>query len=214
MACDPYLFSATRLPGSHLSLGVTGVAMHWPVLAGCPVVGIAADGMDASGCCPPWLQWRAIKIEEISERAGERIAWLLHCCSMQRRRFASDCCRRVAMQAYWHWPRSPGPNSNNTAHHLGIQGRFFIWCKEKTASDSCSYGRENTWRVKTYCYSLLSRYTPSVSNYTSFDFFYLKFDNSSYSKICTKYHFFYCGLLYQYKIFINDLYLIIFAQNF
>ena len=34
--------------------------------------------------------------------------------------------------------------------------------------------------------------------------FYSKFDHSFYSKICAKYHFFYCGLLYQYKFFKND----------
>ena len=56
--------------------------------------------------------------------------------------------------------------------------------------------------------------TPSVSNYRSFDFFDLKFDHSSYSKICAKHNFFCCGLLYQYKIFKNDLNLIMFAQIF
>ena len=56
--------------------------------------------------------------------------------------------------------------------------------------------------------------TPSVSNYRSFELFDLKFDHSSYSKICAKYHFFCCGLLYQYKFFKNDLNLTIFAQFF
>jgi len=32
--------------------------------------------------------------------------------------------------------------------------------------------------------------TLSVSNYRSFDFIYIKFDRSSYLKICAKYHFF------------------------
>ena len=56
--------------------------------------------------------------------------------------------------------------------------------------------------------------TRSVSNCSSFDFFYLKFDNSSYLKICAKYYYFYCGLFYQYKIFKNDLNLTIFVQIF
>ena len=55
--------------------------------------------------------------------------------------------------------------------------------------------------------------TPSVSNYSSFDFFNSKFDHSFYSKIYTKHHFF-CGLLYQYKFFKNDLNLTIFMQIF
>ena len=63
-------------------------------------------------------------------------------------------------------------------------------------------------------YSTKIKNTPSVSNYKSFDFFNLKFDHSSYSKICTKYRFFYHVLFYHYKIFKNDLYLTIFAQNF
>ena len=56
--------------------------------------------------------------------------------------------------------------------------------------------------------------TTSVPNYSSFDFFDLKFAHLSYSKICAKYHFFCCGLLYQYKIFKNDLILVMFAQSF
>ena len=36
-------------------------------------------------------------------------------------------------------------------------------------------------------------------------FFDLKFDHSSYSKICAKYHIFCCGLFYQYKFYKNDL---------
>ena len=56
--------------------------------------------------------------------------------------------------------------------------------------------------------------TLSVPNYRSFDFIYIKFDRSSYLKICAKYHFFCCGLLYQYKIYKNDLNLAIFAQFF
>jgi len=56
--------------------------------------------------------------------------------------------------------------------------------------------------------------TPSIPNYSSFDFFRSKFDYSSYSKICTKYQFFYCGLLHQYKFFNNDLNLTMFAQIF
>ena len=61
-----------------------------------------------------------------------------------------------------------------------------------------------TWRFKTN--------TPSVSNYSSFDFFDPKFDYSSYSKNCAKYHFFYYGLFYQYKFFKNDLNLTTCAQ--
>ena len=53
--------------------------------------------------------------------------------------------------------------------------------------------------------------TPSVPNCRSFDFFDPKFDHPSYSKICAKYDLFCCGLLYQYKIFKNDLNLAIFA---
>ena len=45
-------------------------------------------------------------------------------------------------------------------------------------------------------------------------FFISKFDHSSYLKICTKYHFFCCGLIYQYKIFKNDLNLTIFVYIF
>jgi hypothetical protein len=33
-------------------------------------------------------------------------------------------------------------------------------------------------------------------NPSSLDFFYTKFDHLSYLKICVKYHFFCCGLLY------------------
>ena len=58
------------------------------------------------------------------------------------------------------------------------------------------------------------KYTPSVPNYRSFDFFNPKFDNSSYSKIYAKYHFFCCELLYQYKFFKSDLNLTMFAQIF
>jgi len=47
-----------------------------------------------------------------------------------------------------------------------------------------------------------------------FDFFNLKFDHSSYLKICAKYHFVYCDLLYQYKFFKNDLNLTMFAYIF
>jgi len=54
-------------------------------------------------------------------------------------------------------------------------------------------------------------FTPRPHFFGSFDFFVLKFDHSSYSKICAKYNFFCCGLLYQYKIFKNDLNLTIFA---
>ena len=32
--------------------------------------------------------------------------------------------------------------------------------------------------------------TQSIPNYKTFDFFDIKFDHSSYSKICVKYHFF------------------------
>ena len=63
-------------------------------------------------------------------------------------------------------------------------------------------------------YSTKIKNTPSVLNYMSFDFFNLKFDHSFYSKICVKYHFFCCGLLYQYKYFKNNLNLIMFAQIF
>ena len=45
-------------------------------------------------------------------------------------------------------------------------------------------------------------------------FFDLKFDHSSYSKIYAKYHFFCCGLLYQYKFFKDNLNLIMFVQMF
>jgi hypothetical protein len=38
--------------------------------------------------------------------------------------------------------------------------------------------------------------TKSIPNYSSFDFFNPKFDHSSYLKICVKYHFFCCDLLY------------------
>jgi len=54
----------------------------------------------------------------------------------------------------------------------------------------------------------------SVPNYRTFDFFNLKFDYSSYSKIRAKYHFFCCGLVYQYKYFKDNLNLIMFAQIF
>ena len=57
---------------------------------------------------------------------------------------------------------------------------------------------------------LVVHYTPSVPNYRSFDFFHLKFDHSSYSKIYAKYHFFCCGLLHQYKFFNNELNLTMF----
>ena len=51
-----------------------------------------------------------------------------------------------------------------------------------------------------------------VLNYRLFDFFNLKFDHLSYSKICAKYHFFCRGLLYQYKFFKNNLKLTMFVQ--
>jgi len=51
-----------------------------------------------------------------------------------------------------------------------------------------------------------------VLNYRLFDFFNLKFNHSSYSKICAKYHFFCRGLLYQYKFFKNNLKLTMFVQ--
>ena len=54
--------------------------------------------------------------------------------------------------------------------------------------------------------------TPFVSNCRSFDLFNSKFDHSSYSKICAKYHFFYCGLLCQFSN--NNLNLTMFAQIF
>ena len=38
--------------------------------------------------------------------------------------------------------------------------------------------------------------TQSILNYKTFDFFDIKFDHSSYSKICVKYHFFRRGLIY------------------
>ena len=56
--------------------------------------------------------------------------------------------------------------------------------------------------------------TPSVLNYRSFDFFYPKFNHSSYSKIYVKHHFFCYGLLYQYKFFKSDLNLTMFVQIF
>jgi len=39
-------------------------------------------------------------------------------------------------------------------------------------------------------YKLVEILSPSVLNYMSFDFFDYKFDHSSYSKFCIKYHFF------------------------
>ena len=56
--------------------------------------------------------------------------------------------------------------------------------------------------------------TPSVLNYRPFDFFDFKLDHSFYLKICIKYHFFSRGLLYQYKIFKNNLNLTIFTEVF
>jgi len=53
--------------------------------------------------------------------------------------------------------------------------------------------------------------TPSVSNSWSFDLSDIKFDHFSYLKICAKYYFFCYGLFYQYKIFMNDLNLAMFA---
>ena len=53
-----------------------------------------------------------------------------------------------------------------------------------------------------------------VLNYSPFDFFDFKLDHSFYLKIYTKYHFFSRGLLYQYKIFKNNLNLTIFTKVF
>ena len=58
------------------------------------------------------------------------------------------------------------------------------------------------------CYRLLYLF---VSNYRSFDFFYPQIGHSSYLKLCTKYHLYFCRLLYQYKFFKNNLNLTIFA---
>ena len=69
-------------------------------------------------------------------------------------------------------------------------------------------------KFKCYPRSLILLTTPIVSNYRSFDFFNLKFDHSSYSKIYVKHHFFCCELFYQYKFFKSDLNLAMFAQNF
>jgi hypothetical protein len=43
---------------------------------------------------------------------------------------------------------------------------------------------------------LFMQATQFISNYKTFDFFDIKFDHSSYSKICAKYQFFYRGLVY------------------
>ena len=43
---------------------------------------------------------------------------------------------------------------------------------------------------------ITQRYTSSILNYNSFDFFDHKFAHSSYSKLYVKYHFFCCDLLY------------------
>ena len=39
--------------------------------------------------------------------------------------------------------------------------------------------------------------TQSIPNYKMSDFFYTKFDRSSYLEICAKYHFFFRGLVYK-----------------
>ena len=75
------------------------------------------------------------------------------------------------------------------------------WFRSTSLRCSAYFG----WHASSSSWVVSLLDTPSVPNYRSFDFFNLKFDHSSYSKICTKYQFFCCRLLYQYKIFKNDL---------
>ena len=73
--------------------------------------------------------------------------------------------------------------SNKKTPHI------FLWQKSRKSCVNYSNHEKLSLEV------VLLR-TPFVPNYCSFDFFNLKFDHSFYSKICTKYYFFYCGLLY------------------
>ena len=52
-----------------------------------------------------------------------------------------------------------------------------------------------SWGV-TVSSTILLQCTQSILNCKSFDFFNIKFDHSSYSKFCTKYHLFCCVLVY------------------
>jgi hypothetical protein len=61
------------------------------------------------------------------------------------------------------------------------------------------------------CYPLTLVYTKPVSNYSSFDFFDPKFDQSFYLKIYVKNNIFCFWVLYLKKFFKNDLNLTIFA---
>ena len=104
-----------------------------------------------------------------------------------------------------------------------LYGPYLLRCKILGRSQEY-YGQNclGCWAVRLGCaifdvgWALVETcwITRSISNCRSFDFFDQKFDHSSYSKICAKYHFFCGGLLYQYKIFKNDLNLTIFAQFF
>ena len=54
---------------------------------------------------------------------------------------------------------------------------------------------DRTWATWDLLLASVDRifHTPSLPNYKSFDFFNLKFNHSSYLKICVKYHFFSSG---------------------
>ena len=63
------------------------------------------------------------------------------------------------------------------------------WVRVGGAHLSCWINRGTGVLTVHQASQLISR-TPSISNCTSFDFFYYKFDYSSYSKIYIKYYFF------------------------
>ena len=86
----------------------------------------------------------------------------------------------------------------------GLGGLGGAWNRVRTCSRRCSLG------VARWCMSSCS--LQLCSNCSSFDFFNSKFDHSFYSKIYAKYHFICCGLLYQYKIFKNNLNLAMLAH--
>jgi hypothetical protein len=68
-------------------------------------------------------------------------------------------------------------------------------CSRGPATRTWKWLRKNLYCIFKWGKHILVR-TKSVLNYSSFDFFYTKFNHSSYLKIYAKYHFFCCGVLY------------------
>ena len=112
------------------------------------------------------------------------------------------------------WSRSKHHEAAAAAMATGDRLLLMMQTYLARSSQQIKARRAATWQRAIGNLFLPQYSTSSILNYRSFNFFYFKFDRSSYLKIYAKYHLFCCDLFYQYKFVKNYFNLTIFAQIF